>query len=272
MAPRGAPIPVRLLKLVRLTLHVLRGLAAAALIFPYIPRAKRDERKRRWSKKLLALLSVSVRERNSPAGLPERCLLVLNHISWVDIFVINARSPATFIAKSEIRSWPVVGWLCTLVGTLYIERGRPKAARKATRTIVAELERGVLIAIFPEGTTTFGQSLEPFRPALFQPALEAAATVQPIALRYLDSAGKHSDAAGFVGETSLLESVWTIVSAKHIVAELDFLAPIAAHGQTRRALAQRTEAVIAAALAVPAPGPSRSRRTESETDADPPDE
>jgi 1-acyl-sn-glycerol-3-phosphate acyltransferase len=81
MAPRGAPIPVRLLKLVRLTLHVLRGLAAAALIFPYIPRAKRDERKRRWSKKLLALLSVSVRERNSPAGLPERCLLVLNHIS-----------------------------------------------------------------------------------------------------------------------------------------------------------------------------------------------
>jgi 1-acyl-sn-glycerol-3-phosphate acyltransferase len=107
---------------------------------------------------------------------------------------------------------------------------------------------------------------------LFQPALEAAATVQPIALRYLDSAGKHSDAAGFVGETSLLESVWTIVSAKHIVAELDFLAPIATHGQTRRALAQRTEAVIAAALAVPAPGPSRSRRTESETDADPPDE
>src|SRR5262249_8152105 len=120
MAASRAPIPLRVLRLARLALHLLRGLAVAAFIFPWIPKPRRDARKRRWSRKLLAILSVSVRERNAPAKLPERCLLVLNHISWVDIFVINARSPATFIAKSEIRDWPVVGWLCTLVGTLYI--------------------------------------------------------------------------------------------------------------------------------------------------------
>jgi len=255
------PIATRLLRLARVTLHLLRGLAVAAAIFPWISETKRDARKRRWSRTLLSILSVSVRERNAPAHLSDRCLFVLNHISWVDIFVINARSPATFIAKSEIRDWPFVGWLCTLVGTLYIERGKPSAARKASRRITAALERGVLIAIFPEGTTTFGRSLEPFHSALFQPALDAAAGVQPIALRYLDPAGKHTDAAGYVGETSFVESVWTIVSTPHIVAELNFLAPVSVHHQTRRSLARRTEAAIADALGVPAPERAHSHHT-----------
>jgi len=254
---------LRLFRLARAALHLLRGLLVASLIFPWVSKAQRDARKRRWSKKLLSILSVSVRERSAPRTLPERCVLVLNHISWLDIFVINARSPATFIAKSEIRDWPFVGWLCTLVGTLYIERGKPSAARKATAAIVAELKRGVLIAVFPEGTTSFGRSLEPFHPALFQPALDAEAILQPIALRYLDPAGAHCDAAGYVGETSFLESVWTIVSTRHIVAELHFLGSASVQGQTRRSLAENTEGAIAAALNVPAP--RRPHRTGSDT-------
>jgi len=267
MAPGPTPLAVRLIRLARLLVHLLRGLLVASLIFPWIPMAKRDARKRRWSQKLLKILSVSVRERNAPRTLPDRCVLVVNHISWVDIFVINARSPATFIAKSEIRDWPFVGWLCTLVGTLYIERGKPSAAKKATAAIVAELRRGALIAVFPEGTTTFGKSLEPFHAALFQPALDAEATLQPIALRYVDRSGAHTDAAGFVGETSFVESVWTIVSTRHIVAELQFLPPTSVHGQTRRTLAEKTEVAIAAALGVPAP--SRLQRKAPETAAGP---
>src|SRR4029077_8733131 len=187
-----------LFRFTRLVLHLLHGLAVTSLFFPWLSKARRDASQRRWARKLLSILSVSVREKNAPDTLPERCMLVLNHISWLDIFVINARSPATFIAKSEIRDWPFVGWLCTLVGTLYIERGRPSAARKASRAIISELEHGVLIAVFPEGTTTFGRSVEPFHSALFQPALDAEATLQPIALRYLDAAGKPPDAAGDV--------------------------------------------------------------------------
>src|SRR5207247_908912 len=112
------------------------------------------------------------------------------------VFVIDARFPATFIAKSEVRSWPVVGWLCTLVGTLYIERGKRSEARRARQIIAAELRRGTLVAVCPEGVTTFGRSLERFHSALFQPALHASATLQPVALRYLDAAGRHTDAAG----------------------------------------------------------------------------
>jgi 1-acyl-sn-glycerol-3-phosphate acyltransferase len=263
MAAGPTPLPLRLIRLTRLALHLLQGLLIASLIFPWVSMPTRDAHKRRWSKKLLAILSLSVRERGAPRELAERCVLVLNHISWVDIFVINSRSPATFIAKSEIRDWPFVGWLSTLVGTLYIERGKPSAARKATAAIVAELERGVLVAVFPEGITTFGRSLEPFHAALFQPAVDAEATLQPIALRYLDRAGAHTDAAGYVGETSLMESVWTIVSTRHMVAELHFLSPVSARGQTRRTLAEKTEAAIASALGVPEPQRHHGRAPET---------
>jgi 1-acyl-sn-glycerol-3-phosphate acyltransferase len=267
MAAGRASYPLRLTRLARLALHLLRGLAVAWFLFPKLSKAERNARKGRWSRALLSILSVSVREKNAPEELPDRCMLVLNHISWLDIFVIDAKFPATFIAKSEIRDWPVVGRLCTLVGTLYIERGKRSAARHTSKAITAELERGALVAVFPEGTTTFGRSLEHFHAALFQPALDAGATLQPIALRYLDAAGKHTDAAGYVGETSLLESVWTIVSTRHIVAELNLLPPLPVRGQTRRSLAERTRTAIADALGVPVPARSHSHRREPDTEA-----
>ncbi len=253
MAANRAPVALRLYRLARLALHLFRGLAIAALLFPRMPESARRREMLRWSRKLLSILSVTLREEGVPERLPQRCMLALNHISWIDIFVIDARFPATFIAKSEVRAWPLVGWLSTLVGTLYIERGKRSAARHARQAIVAELERGTLVAVCPEGTTTFGRSLEPFHAALFQPAIDAGATVQPVALRYLDPAGRHTDAAGYVGETSLLASVWTIVSTRRMVARLSFLAQLPAGDQTRRALAEMAEAAIAESLDVPAP-------------------
>jgi 1-acyl-sn-glycerol-3-phosphate acyltransferase len=249
----ATPILLRLLRLARLALHLARGLAIAWLRYPKLSEAGQHAQKRRWSRTLLSILSVSVREQNAPKKLPERCMLALNHISWLDIFVIDATFPATFVAKSEVRSWPLVGWLCTGVGTLYIARGKRSAALRARQTVAEELQRGTVIAVCPEGTTTFGRTLERFHAALFQPALDAEATLQPVALRYLDAADRHTDAAGYVGETCLLESIWSIVSTDYMVAELKLLAPISVAGETRRSLAEKTEAAIAAALRVPAP-------------------
>jgi 1-acyl-sn-glycerol-3-phosphate acyltransferase len=254
MAANRTPVPLRLLRLLRLALHLVRGLAIAWLRYPRLSEAQQLAHKRRWSQRLLSILAVSLREQRVSRKLPERCMLVVNHISWLDVFVIDARFPATFIAKSEIREWPLVGWLSSLVGTLYIERGKRSAARHARQAVARELERGVLIAVFPEGITTYGRGLERFHAALFQPALDAAATLQPVALRYLDAGGRHTDAAGYVGDTTLLESVWSIVSTRRIVVELNLLEPISAGTQTRRSLADQAEAAIAAVLGVPAPG------------------
>jgi len=271
MAANRAPVSLRFVRLAKLVAHLVRGLAIAWLRFPKLSEAGRQAEKLVWSKRLLSILSVSLHEDNAPDKLPDRCMLALNHISWVDIFIIDSRFPATFIAKSEIRRWPIVGWLCTLVGTLYIERGKRSAARHARQAIAAELERGTLIAVFPEGITTFGRSLERFHAALFQPAVDAGATVQPIALRYLDPLGRHTDAAGYVGDTSLLESVWSIVSTRHIVAKLSFLAPIPVRGHTRRSLAEKAEAAIAASLGVPVPrAPHPHQHRAPETPGGPP--
>jgi 1-acyl-sn-glycerol-3-phosphate acyltransferase len=252
MKPARTPGWRRLARLARLCTHLARGLLIAWLRYPRLTHAAREAEKRRWSKQLLSILSLSVRETNAVPRLPQRCMLVLNHISWLDIFVIDANFPATFIAKSEIRGWPLLGWLCTLVGTLYIERGK-RAAAQARVTIAQELARGTLIAVCPEGTTTFGASLERFHAALFQPAIDAGATVQPLALRYVDNSGRRTDAAGYVGETSFLSSLWTIVSTPHMVAEMTFPRRIEAAGETRRTLAEKTEKAIAGALGIPPP-------------------
>jgi 1-acyl-sn-glycerol-3-phosphate acyltransferase len=268
MPANRTPLATRFMRLARLALHIARGLAIVWLHFPRLSATARHAAMRRWSRTLLAIISVSVREVHVPKALPPRCMLAMNHISWLDIFVIDAHFPATFVAKSEIRNWLVVGWLCTQVGTLYIERGKRAAVRRARETISEMLARGTLIAICPEGKTTFGRSLGRFHAALFQPAIDAEAMLQPVALRYLDPSGRHTDAAAYAGETSLLESLWNIVSTRHMRAEINFLTPISAEGETRRPLAEQAEIAIAAALGVRRP---HSSRMAPETDADPPD-
>jgi 1-acyl-sn-glycerol-3-phosphate acyltransferase len=242
-------LAVRAFRLSRLALHFARGLATVVFLFPRWASSRRSERIRNWSLELLSILHVTPRWVDAPLPLPRNCLLVLNHISWLDIFVVDALEHATFIAKSEIGRWPLAGTLVTRAGTLYIERGSGTAVRRANERIAAALTEGVLVACFPEGTTTFGHGVGRFHGALFQPAVDAGATVQPVALRYLDPEGRIVEAAGYVGDDSLMKSVWDIVSTPAIVAELRFLPSHDARGGERRALAKRVEAQIAAALA-----------------------
>ena len=274
--PGAAPYPLRLARLARLALHLARGLAITMTRYPRLsPPAQRGE-VRRWSRQLLAILSVKLDAGNAPDFLPPRCMLVMNHVSWLDVFVINAWMPATFIAKSEVRDWPLIGALCVRTGTLFIERGRRAAVRHANTAITDAITRGELVAVCPEGTTTFGDVLAPFHAALLQPAIAAGAVLQPVALRYADAQGRHSIAAAYVGETSLLGSIWSLVSARQLVAGLAFTGPLPTAGRERRGLARDAEAAIAAALGVAAPtrtGASGSPNTPGNppaADADPP--
>lgn len=181
-------------------------------------------------------------------------MIVSNHISWVDIFVLAASYPATFVAKSEIRQWPLIGSLCARAGTLFIERGRRSSAKHTNAAMTAAIQGGALVSIYPEGTTSDGWSLGRFHAALFQPAINASAVIQPVALRYMDRTGRYCGAPNYVGDTSFMESLWRITAARHIVAELNFLSPIEAGGQERRALASAAQWAIAGALGVGAPG------------------
>jgi 1-acyl-sn-glycerol-3-phosphate acyltransferase len=254
------PLAQRLLRLARLTMHLLHALFLAAFTYPGKTAARQAAIRRRWSRKLLAILHISLEARGAPAALPQRCLIASNHISWLDIFVINAVQPATFVSKAEVARWPLVGWLCTRAGTLYIERGSKSGARRANQGIAQALESGAPVAICPEGTTSYGEELLPFHAALFQPAVDAAAAVLPVTLRYRGARDTLCRSAAYVGDDSLIDSIWAIVSTRHIRAEVAFLPSIASAGLARRELARATEAAIAAALDVPVPVRSAEKR------------
>jgi len=244
----------RCVRLVRLALHFLWGLILVATTFPRLSPARQNRVLRRWSRRLLAIADVRVQPIGMPEQLPERMLLVTNHVSWLDIFVVHAVAPSIFIAKSEIRDWPLAGFLVARVGTLFLERGRSRHAQQTNGRIARELEAGRVVAVCPEGTTSDGSELKRFHAALLQPAIDAAAMVQPLALRYVDARGERTTAAAYVGDTSLLESVWRIVSEPRLVAEAHFTRPIRAAHHERRALAHEAENAIRRALGLEASG------------------
>ena len=214
MTPRATSVPVRLARILRL---VARGLWMVHTRYASLPPGRQDEELRCWARELLAILRVEVRSHNARETLPERCLLASNHVSWLDIFAVYAVTPGLFVAKSEIRDWPVVGSLVRRVGTLFIERGNRGHARRTNERVVAALETGRLVAVCPEGTTTDGRSLRHFHAALLQPVIDARALVLPVALRFVDYDGAPTDAPVYVDDTSLAESLWRIAAMTSIV-------------------------------------------------------
>lgn len=263
MRPRSTPVPARIARVLRLAAHLARGLWIVRTRYARLPPAAQDDELRRWSRALLAILRVEVRAHNAPQTLPERCLLVSNHVSWLDVFALYAVAPGLFVAKSEIRAWPVVGGLVRRVGTLFIERGSRRHVHRTNARVAAALATGRLVAVCPEGTTTDGRTVAHFHAALLQPAIDARAGVLPVTLRFLDGDGAHTDAPNYVGDVSLARSVWRIAATPGMTVELRFGPCVNTEGAHRRTLAQRLHGIIAHDLGLP---PARTR---SGTPADP---
>jgi 1-acyl-sn-glycerol-3-phosphate acyltransferase len=199
----------------------------------------------RWSRQLLNVLGIRLRTAGEP---PLQGLLVANHISWVDVFAINALAPTTFLAKDEVRHWPMIGWLSARAGTLFLERGSRSAAQRARKRLIDLLSQKHRLGLFPEGTTSLGEHVSPFHGALFQSAIDAKASVAPVMLRYTEADGRPTTAAAYVGDTSLWQCVRSIATAEGLTAHVNFLPPIDSAGSDRRHLAHRCHQLISHAL------------------------
>ncbi len=175
-------------------------------------------------------------------------LLVANHISWLDILAINAVHPARFVSKADVRAWPLLGWLVAGGGTLFIERERKRDALRVVHQIADALKQGDTIAMFPEGTTGDGLSLLPFHANLLQAAVSTETPLQPIALRYIDADSQPSRAVVWVGDTTLVASLWQVATAHRMQAFVTLLPAVPTHTRERRELAEGVRAQIAAAL------------------------
>jgi 1-acyl-sn-glycerol-3-phosphate acyltransferase len=181
-------------------------------------------------------------------GLPSKSLIVANHISWLDIFLLNALQPARFIAKAELRRWPVIGRLVANVGTLFIERERRHDTHKVNQRAADALASGDVVAVFPEGRTSDGTELLRFHASLLQPIVDADGHVQPVAIRYRTPAGQHSGAPAYAGETSFIASFWRVTGVRRLIAELHIAPVVAARNRHRRELSRAAEEAIRTVL------------------------
>ncbi|MBP6277270.1 MAG: 1-acyl-sn-glycerol-3-phosphate acyltransferase [Limnohabitans sp.] len=230
-------------KLLRGLWHVLVGMWTIYVRFPQLGPEQREMRVQAWALQFLALWDIHLKVLGQPVA-QGPVLMVCNHISWLDISVIHAARHCRFVSKSDIRDWPLVGALATGAGTLYIERTSRKDALRMVKDMADAMRNGDVVAVFPEGTTSDGRDLLPFHANLIQSAIQAQAPVQPMSLQFLDAAtGEPTFAPCYIGDDTLLGSIWRTLTAPRITAVVHFGQLQQADGRDRRAwsLALRAE-------------------------------
>lgn len=244
MDKRPTGILIVALRACRIGMHLLYG-ALLAIIYPHLAQVRQRRILKNWSRYLLTILNVGIQIEGPQLARAEGgCMLVANHVSWLDIFVLNAIYPSLFIAKSEVRDWPLIGWLCRRSGTIFIERAMRQNTSLINQHVSLMLKQGACIGLFPEGTTTDGKQVAHFHSALIQPAIDAGARLCPIALRYQDEMGTLSTAAAFTGDMTLTQSIWKILRCPQLNALVVFTPALMTANKNRRVLARAAQQAI----------------------------
>lgn len=235
-----------------MVLHVLYGLFIAGIVLPRLSHERRDRVISRWSAALLDLLNIRVVTRGDiPPRNLTNTMFVGNHISWVDIHALNSVHTTRFIAKSEIKRWPVFGYFAIKVNTLFVDREKRHDAGKIVSITKRALLAGDCICFFPEGTTTDGSEVRPFKGSLLQAAIEAKAQVRSFSIYYPDEESKPNTGMAYWGEMNLIESMRLVIKQRSQMVVLDFAKPIDAAEYDRRNLTTAVRQAIISRLNLP---------------------
>lgn len=215
----------RVWRLFRVVVHIVYGLLLAlvtgAFWRPYRPLVRRATN--HWLNALLVILNIQIEYRGLADDRP--ALWVANHISWLDIVVLRASHELYFLSKAEVREWPLIGHLAAAAGTLFIRRGSGESGRKAAE-IAEHLRAGRTVLVFPEGTSTRGDSVRRFFPQLFSAAQDAAVAVQPVALSYPAADGRADPELAFIGNDAFHTHLWRLLLRDRITVRLNFCEPL----------------------------------------------
>jgi 1-acyl-sn-glycerol-3-phosphate acyltransferase len=246
--------PLRyLLRVPALLLLLVVGLPITVLLINPLTQRRRlasgermDHRAiRAWQTLLMAVFGFRVRRYGQPARWP--ALFVANHVSWLDIVLLHSQCAVGFVAKAEISRWPLVGWLASRAGTIYHHRGSNESLHGVMHQMVARLQEGAGVAVFPEGRTTDGRAVQVFHARIFQPAVLAGVPVQPVALRYGERGDAQAAVAFAPGERFLFNFLRLLGDPPRI-AEVHFLTPIPIGPDGRRRVAEACRAQIIAVM------------------------
>ncbi len=209
---------------------------------------------RTWAAALMKILGFRVDVEGEVY--PKHCLIVANHISFIDIFALDSIKPGRFIAKSEIESWPIFGRIAKGVDTLFIKRKSRRSIVEVNDALGGALAAGQTVMLFPEGQTTIGLSILPFKPNLIEPAVISNTAVVPVALCYYEGSEKTTKAT--YANVNIFKCLWTIAMTPNLSVKVIFTDPIIPNGKNRLEVARAAAKQVAQALDVPNPMPEDS--------------
>ena len=173
----------------------------------------------RWCAKLLARLGINYQCDGTP---PASGMIICNHVSYLDIFVMSAIVPCAFVAKKEIESWPLFGAFSYMAGTLFLDRERRSDTQRVGGKLEERLTSGTIVVLFPEGTSSDGTEVLPFRSSLFEPALSSGAQLTPAHVSYQAADAEVATEIAYWGEMKMLPHVMKLLGKAEIAATVRF--------------------------------------------------
>jgi 1-acyl-sn-glycerol-3-phosphate acyltransferase len=205
----------------------------------------------RHSRRVLKIFKLEVRV---SGPVPTRGLLVSNHLGYLDIFVLASIAPAVFVAKREIESWPIIGWLTRMAGTLFVDREHRVQVGQVNDEIQAALDRGALVVLFPEGGSSNGQTVLPFKSSLLEPAAQSTNPISVSAIQYAIEDGDVVQEVCYWGDHTFFPHLLNLLGKRAVRATVRF-APVQRTGADRKQLAVQLREEI---LKLKAGGPART--------------
>lgn len=238
-------------RIIRIVIHTIIGLIIAAIFLPVLSENAKKKLIKWWCGGLLHAFHIKVLTFGKlPPATTKGVMFVANHISWSDIHALNSKIALRFIAKAEIRNWPIFGYLAHKANPLFIDRGKRQVASKIVAITAASLAQGDNLCFFPEGTTTDGTQVLRFKSSVIQAAINVNSLIWPVAIRYINGDGSINTAMAYAGETGLIESMQQVIKQRNATVELHFLEPIETTGKDRRELTLAAYNTIVAKLAL----------------------
>lgn len=221
--------------------------------FPRLSKAQRLVEIQHWAIHTLNVLGVRLDNRSQISQTIHTSrpkLLVANHVSWVDVLIIQAIQPSIFVAKAEVKKWPVIGAMASACGVIFVKRSSPAGARRMVNDVDQALNNGYCVAGFPEGTSSEGTHVHPFHANLFEAAIHHGADIQPLTLRYVTAETRQiCTQTAFIADLGFLQSLHQVVSTKGIVAIAHASNALRSQGHSRKSLAQLSHQIISSQLA-----------------------
>lgn len=229
------------LKGLKLSAELVRALPILWLRFPRLHPEQQLAEIQRWAQRVLRILNVEVQCAGAPPA-RRAGLIVANHLSWLDILVIQSLLPGVFVAKVEVRRWPLIGAMASAARTIFVKRSSARSASAMIDAAVAALAQGYPVIAFAEGTSSLGLRVGPLHANIFEAAIRAGTPVQPLVLRYTDArTGLPCDAVPYVGDMTLAASLRRVMATGAIRAHVHVGPGLASAQHSRKSLARQTQ-------------------------------